>query len=413
MFPNIPVGVKKISDYKNILGDNYIEDLEKKAARLKGLKVLNLSSTAFGGGVSELLYTTVPLMIDMGLDVKWQVIQGDDAFFTVTKNMHNGLQGMDFLLTDHMKNIYENQNKANAELLETDADIIIVHDPQPMAIVKYISEEKRKQAKWIWRPHIDLTQPKKEILEYVSQFIPCYDAAVMTLPEYVKAEMHIERFFQIAPTIDPLSPKNSELSYKSVSEILQRLDIDATKPIMTQVSRFDPWKDPFGVIDTYRLAKKNIPDLQLLMVGSMATDDPEGWHYFEKTARYAGIDPSIRFFSNVTGVGNLEVNAIQRASDVVIQKSKREGFGLVVSEAMWKKKPVVGTKVGGIKLQIRNGKNGFLIETTEQAAEKIVYLLANQEEEKKMGQNAYTYVKENFLTPREIGDWLGVFKDVA
>ncbi len=413
MFPNVPVTIKKISEYKEVVGEKSIESLRQSTAHMKGLKVLNISSTAFGGGVSELLYTTVPLMIDLGIDAGWQVIQGDDAFFTVTKNIHNGLQGMDFLLTEHMKKIYEDQNRTNAELFESDADIVIIHDPQPMSMISYLAKEKRDKAKWIWRPHIDLTQPKEEILEYISQFIPYYDAVVMTLPEYAKPEMQIKRFFQVTPTIDPLSPKNSDLSYEAVSEILQRLNIDDSKPIMTQVSRFDPWKDPFGVIDAYRLAKKEIPELQLLMVGSMATDDPEGWHYFEKTARYAGIDPSIRFFSNVTGVGNVEVNAIQRASDVVIQKSKREGFGLVVSEAMWKKKPVVGTKVGGIKLQIKNGENGFLIETTEQAAEKIVYLLANQEEERKMGLNAYSFIKENFLTTRELADWIGIFKEVA
>lgn len=413
MLPNVPVSAKKISDYEKIVGPAAINELLERSKQLKGLKVLNISSTAFGGGVSELLYTMVPLFNDIGLDVKWQVIEGDDAFFTVTKNIHNGLQGMDFLLTDHMERIYEDRIKENAQMLEPDADIIIVHDPQPIALIDFVDEKKRNSAKWIWRPHIDLTEPKPGVLEFISKYIPDYDAMVVTLPEYVKREMKSRKVFQITPTIDPLSPKNSELSVQSVTEILDRLGIDASKPTLTQVSRFDPWKDPFGVIDAYRLVKKDVPDLQLLMVGSMATDDPEGWHYFEKTARYAGVDPSIRFFSNVTGVGNVEVNAIQRASDVVIQKSKREGFGLVVTEAMWKEKPVVGTKVGGIKYQIKDGENGFLIDTTEEAAEKIKYLLLDQDREKKMGQNAQLYVKNNFLTPRAISDWLETFKDIA
>lgn len=410
MLTNVPLSPRKIEDYVPIVGNQVIEDLRKQASELKGLKILNISSTAFGGGVAELLYTKVPLMNDLGLDVKWQTIGGDIEFFTVTKNLHNGLQGMDFLLTDHMINTYENRNENFAQTLQTDADIIIVHDPQPMAMIKYLSADKRK-AKWIWRAHLDLTQPLEEVLEYVSNLTPLYDGVVMTLADYAKPQMKIKKFYQLPPTIDPLSSKNSDLSPEAVNEVLERLSIDRSKPIMTQVSRFDPWKDPFGVIDTYRLVKQTIPDLQLLMVAAMAVDDPEGWHYFEKTARYAGLDPAIKFFSNVTGVGNVEVNAIQRSSDVVIQKSKREGFGLVVSEAMWKSKPVVGTKVGGIKLQIQDAVNGFLIDTTEEAAEKIKFLLLNQEIDKKMGLNARSFVKENFLTPRALSDWFQIYKE--
>ncbi len=411
MLNSVPISPRKIDEYRLIVGDDMVDELIVKASALKNTKVLNISSTAFGGGVAELLYAKIPLLKNLGIDVGWQVIGGDTSFFTVTKNIHNGLQGMEFLLTDHMKEIYEERNKMNAQALETDADIIVVHDPQPLAMIKYIPESLRKRTKWVWRIHIDLTEPMQEVLDYISEFTPYYDATVITLDRFAKPEMKLNKTYQIPPTIDPLSSKNSFLSREAIKEILERLDIDETKPIMTQVSRFDPWKDPFGVIDTFRLVKKDIPDLQLLMVASMAADDPEGWHYFEKTARYAGLDSSIKLFSNVTGVGNVEVNAIQRISDVVIQKSKREGFGLVVSEAMWKEKPVVGTKVGGIVLQIKNKENGFLIDSTKEAAEKIKFLLQNQDRSREMGKNAHQYVKQNFLTPRSISDWLDIYAE--
>ncbi|TET52708.1 MAG: glycosyltransferase [Actinobacteria bacterium] len=413
MLTSVPFGLRKIEDYSQVVGEQLISELKKKAETLKGLKVLNISSTAFGGGVAELLYTTAPLMVNLGLDVKWQVINGYEDFFTITKNIHNGLQGMDFVLTEQMIKMYEERNKSFAENLEDEADIIIVHDPQPMAMSSFIIPKKRKKAKWIWRAHVDLSSPQQEVVDYVSKFIPYYDAVIVTLPKYSEPFKNINKPYFIAPTIDPLSIKNKDLSKSATEEIIDRLEIDKNRPIMCQVSRFDPWKDPFGVIDTYRLVKKEIKDLQLLMVASMAVDDPEGWHYFEKTARYAGVDPSINFFSNVTGVGNVEVNAIQRASDVVIQKSKREGFGLVVSEAMWKFKPVVGTKVGGITLQIKDSENGFLIETTEEAAKKVKFLIENKEKAKEMGKKAHIYVKDNFLTPRLLNDWLDIFTELS
>ncbi len=411
MLTSVPFGVRKIEDYSQVVREQLISELKKKAEALKGLKVLNISSTAFGGGVAELLYTTAPLMADLGLDVKWQVINGYEDFFTITKNIHNGLQGMDFVLTEQMIKMYEERNESFAKNLEDEADVVIVHDPQPMAMPSFIGSNKRKKAKWIWRAHLDLSSPQQEVVDYVSKFIPYYDAIIVTLPKYAQAFKNVNKLYFVAPTIDPLSIKNKDLSKSATEEILDRLEIDKNRPIMCQVSRFDPWKDPFGVIDTYRLVKKEIKDLQLLMVASMAVDDPEGWHYFEKTARYAGVDPSINFFSNVTGVGNVEVNAIQRASDVVIQKSKREGFGLVVSEAMWKFKPVVGTKVGGIALQIRDSENGFLIKTTEEAVKKVKFLLENKEKAKEMGKKAHVYVKDNFLTPRLLNDWLDIFAE--
>jgi len=411
MLTTVPVGTRKIEEYAKVVDYSIIDSLRRKAEKLKGLKVLNISSTAFGGGVAELLYAKIPLMRDLGLDVTWQVIGGDLPFFTVTKNLHNGLQGMDFLLTDHMIDIYEERNKSNAVSLKAEADIIIIHDPQPLAIIDFV--EKNHSSKWIWRAHIDFSEPQEEVLNYISRFTPLYDGVVMTMANYAKPQMNIRRFYQAAPSIDPLSLKNSDLSGESVREILERLSISKEKPILTQVSRFDPWKDPFGVIDTYRLVKKEVDDLQLVLVASMATDDPEGWHYFEKTARYAGVDPSIIFFSNVTGVGNVEVNAIQRSSDVIIQKSKKEGFGLVVSEAMWKSKPVVGANVGGIKLQIQDSQNGFLIDTTEQAAEKVAFLLKNKQKSSEMGEAAHSYVKENFITPRALSNWLDIFQELV
>lgn len=383
------------------------------ARPLEGKSVTHISSTAQGGGVAELLYTLVPLMQDAGLNVTWNVISADDAFFTVTKNLHNGLQGMEFLWTDKMARIYETTNKNNAEDMSIDSDFIIIHDPQPAALLKYyLDRGQKKTGKWIWRCHIDLTEGIQNIIDYIGQYTKYFDACIFTLKEYEKPALNCKRSFVVHPTIDPLSPKNMDLQESTINEVLNRYGLDPSKPIVTQVARFDPWKDPLGVIDAYRAVKKELPDLQLAMVAGMATDDPEGWHYHEKTVRYAGLDTDIHFLSSVIGVGNIEVNAIQRASDVIILKSKREGFGLVVSEGAWKGKPTVGNKVGGIVLQIEDNKTGFLVDTTEKAAEKILFLLENKERAKEMGNKGKDLVKHNFLSPQNLRNYLNIFHEL-
>jgi len=413
MLNKIPVGHKSIDDYSSIIGFDYIQSLKQKASKINKLKILHLSSTAYGGGVSEMLYTLVPLMKSIGLDVSWQVITGDEEFFITTKNLHNGLQGADFIITDYMVKAYKRRSKENAKLLDTDADVIICHDPQTAAIPYFCDKlDKYKKTAWIWRCHIDLTCPHSSAVDLIKDYVNQFDGTVFSSPNYIKPELKTDNHYIVYPAIDPLSPKNMDISSHTINELLSKVGIKTDKPVLTQVSRFDPWKDPLGVIDVYREVKKDI-DLQLLMVASMASDDPEGWHYFEKTARHAGNDLDIHLLSNVYGVGNLEVNAIQKISDVVIQKSVREGFGLVVSEALWKGKPVVGTNVGGIAVQIVDGDNGFLIENTTEAVQKILWLLSHKQQAIKMGKKGKQYVKQNFISPRNLMDIIDVIIDIA
>lgn len=410
MLTSVPIGVKKLNAYKEIVGKNAISEIRALAAPLKGLKVLHINSTAFGGGVAELLFTLVPLMKNVGLDTDWQVISAPREFFEITKLIHNGLQGMDIPWTTTMAKVYLDKNAENAKALEGQYDIVVIHDPQPAAILHFLKKQRRKVAKkWVWRCHIDLTYSDFEIWQFLKPYVEEFDAAIFTVDRYVKEDLNMDTIAIIPPAIDPFSPKNMPLDNETIRAILNRFSIDPDKPIVTQVARFDPWKDPLGVVDAYRLMKKEVTDLQLLMVASMATDDPEGWHYFEKIARHSGEDFNIYLLSNLQGVGNVEVNAIQRSSDVVLQKSKREGFGLTVAEALWKKKPVVAGYAGGIPLQILNGKNGFLINSVEECAEKTVELLRDKSKANHMGEFGKQRVKEKFISTINLQNYLKLF----
>ncbi|MCL4499671.1 MAG: glycosyltransferase [Actinobacteria bacterium] len=413
MLTTVPIGTKSISQYEEIVGGELINRLKEVAYELANAKILHLSSTAFGGGVAELLYTLVPLTRDLGLDVDWKIIYGSDDFFTCTKLFHNALQGMDLILTKDMVDIYNRQNDYNADMFQGRYDFVMVHDPQPAAILKMLEARGRRSGKWIWRCHIDLTDANMAVWEFLKPYLDIYDAAIFTMPQYVKEDLFVKNVKIVAPTIDPLSPKNMEIELKDVESVLARYSIDPVKPIITQVSRFDPWKDPLGVIDAFRIAKKKIPEIQLLMIASMATDDPEGWHYYEKTSRHAAGDKDIHLLSNFEGVGNLEVNAFQRASDIVVQKSIREGFGLVVSEALWKEKPVIGGNVGGIPIQIIDGRNGYLIDTVDECADRIMTLLTNKNATANMGAAGKEHVRKNFLSPRQLVDYLELFAGLA
>mgnify|MGYP005847209731 CR=1 FL=1 len=413
MLTAVPIGTKSISHYEDIVGGELIERARQLADRLKGSKLLHLSSTAFGGGVAELLYTLVPLSRDLGLGVDWKIIYGSDDFFTTTKLFHNALQGMDLIMTKDMVDIYVHQNDYNAEMFQGEYDFVMVHDPQPAAILRLLEDKGRRRGKWVWRCHIDLTEANRAVWEFLKPYIDAYDAAVFTMPQYVKEDLGVHRVKIVAPTIDPLSPKNMDIEEKDVENVLARYGIDSNRPILVQVSRFDPWKDPLGVIDAYRIVKEKVPEVQLLMIASMATDDPEGWHYYEKTSRHAAGDRDIHLLSNFEGVGNLEVNAFQRSADVVVQKSIREGFGLVVSEALWKGKPVVGGKAGGIPIQIIDGVDGYLIETVEECADRILKLLADGKKREEMGIAGREHVRKNFLSPRQLVDYLELFLELA
>jgi trehalose synthase len=398
-----------LQDYVDIVGEDQIESVRALGEKLKGKSLMNVNSTAFGGGVAELLHNMLPLMRDVGMDVYWEVIKGSFEFFTVTKKIHNALQGMNVQLTKEEMHTYLEYNRMNSESTILDTDIVLVHDPQPAALIQFYPNKKNK---WVWRCHVDLSTPNLAVWEFLAQYISRYDAAMFSAKQYVIPSLTMQTVFIRPPSINPLAEKNRELTDTEIMEVLNRFDIKPDKPIITQVGRFDPFKDPSGVIDVYRLVKKQYPDVQLLLIAGMSTDDPEGWLYLEKTARHAGEDPDIYLLTDLKGVKDFEVNALQRASQVVLQMSTREGFGLTVTEALWKGVPVVGRKVGGIPLQIVDESNGFLIDTVEQAAEKTLYLLKNRDEAKQMGVNAKEYVKNNFLIITHLRDTLSFLNDL-
>ena len=410
MLGSVPTTPKSLEDYRPVIGDERVDEIRALAQRLRGARVLNVNATAFGGGVAEILGTLIPLMNDAGLAADWQVIRGADEFFSVTKAMHNSLQGMYYDWTPEMREIWLSYNRLNADLFDEDWDFVVIHDPQPAAVPTYLHERTGGRAgKWLWRCHIDLTDAQVQVWDFLRPHVAQYDAAIFTLPDYVKEDLEGPAIYCVPPAIDPLSPKNVDLPHETVAGILRRYGVDPERPMVTQISRFDPWKDPLGVIDVYRNLKAEFPALQLVMIASMASDDPEGWDWYERTVRRAGEDWDIHILSNLNGVGNIEVNAFQRAARVVIQKSTREGFGLVVSEALWKGRPVVAGNVGGIPLQIVNGKTGFLVNSADECVEKVGALLRDPGEADRMGAHGVEFVRDNFLTTRYLRDYLNIF----
>ncbi|HJR18499.1 MAG: glycosyltransferase [Actinomycetota bacterium] len=414
MLQQVPTPSKSLGDYAAVVGAEPIARLREIAKPFKGARVLNVNSTAFGGGVAELLYTMVPLMRDLGIEADWQLMQAPDEFFVVTKAMHNALQGGPVPWTPEMRALYQSVSENNAEMFEGDYDFVIIHDSQPAAILHELIEDRGiKPGNWIWRCHIDLTEPYEPVWQFVQPFVEQYDAAIFTLEEFVRPGLKVPHVAIIPPSIDPLSIKNIPMDGGMVDEVMRRYQIDTTRPLVVQVSRFDPWKDPLGVIDAFRIARREYPGLQLALIASMAHDDPEGWEYYTKTEEYRDGDPDIFLLSNLQEVGALGVNAFQRAADVVVQKSIREGFGLVVSEAMWKGRPVIGSDVGGIKLQIIDGETGYLVSDVDACAKRIVDLLADKEHSAEIGYRARVFVKERFLSMRDIEDHLALFAKLS
>ena len=411
MLQQVELGNKVLSDYTTIVGNEVISEIKELAAPLKGARVAHINATAFGGGVAEMLYTLVPLMRDVGLDAEWQVIEGEDEFFNVTKSCHNGLQGMDIPFTAEMQAIWRRYNEMNAARFEGEYDFVVVHDPQPAGMLHYHGRDGGKY--WAWRCHIDTSHPNPTYWDFFAPYISEYEAGIFTMEQYVGPGVSYDNLAIITPTIDPLSPKNAPMAENKAREIVARFGIDASRPLITQVSRFDPWKDPLGVIDAYRIVKEQLPEVQLALVGSMASDDPEGWYYLDKTIRHAGEDFDVHILHNFHGVGGLEVGAFQTVSDVVIQKSTREGFGLVVTEPLWKGKPVVGGNVGGIPLQVIDDKTGFLVSSVEECAEKTLHLLEHPEEAVRMGKAAREHVRRNFLTTRHLADYLRLLNQLS
>ena len=408
MLPTIPVPRISLADYAEDAGEDAVERLIETARPLKGMRMLQINSTAFGGGVSELLQTQIGLLQDLDIEVTWQLLQGSEDFFAVTKAVHNGMQGAQISWTNQMRDTYLERVRANADELETGYDCYWIHDPQPAALLPIIEEQGRRDGKWVWRCHIDTSSPSRDVWDFFAPTVNRYDAAVFTMPEYLGPGIDGPVLAFITPTIDPLSMKNVYVDPDTASAVLRHYGIDRQRPIVLQVSRFDPWKDPLGVIDAYRLVKPRFPEAQLVLVGSMAHDDPEGWEFLRMTQDHAQGDPDIHLLTNLEQVGNLEVNSFQRTATVVLQKSIREGFGLTVSEAMWKRKPVVGGRVGGITLQIEDGVTGYLVDSPDECADRIGGLLGNPSSRRRMGEAARDRVREKFLTLRELEDYLNL-----
>ena len=403
MLQTVDVGVESLNNYRSLVTEEKVEEIRKLAHELNGARILHLNATPYGGGVSELLRSVIPLLRDLGLHVDWKIIFGDEKFFSVTKSFHNALQGAKFILNDELIEVYLSYNSRNAQLLEEQYDYIVVHDPQPLALLHF---KGSGNSKWVWRCHIDTSEPNREVWNFLKPFAEEYDAAIFTMGKFVPPDFQLARISIIPPAIDPLSPKNMPIPASLCRRVISWVGVDLRKPLLTQVSRFDPWKDPLGVIDVYRMVKEDIPDLQLALVGSMALDDPEAWHIYSSISEYAKRDSDAYVFTNLTGVGNIEVNAFQQLSRVVIQKSIREGFGLIVSETLWKSTPVVAGRTGGIPLQLEDGVSGFLCESNEDFAHKISYLFRSEEEAKAMGQRGKERVRDEFLIPRLVADEL-------
>jgi trehalose synthase len=411
LLQEVALGHKTLTDYTHIVGKELTEQIRQLAAPLKGKRVLHVSATAFGGGVSEILYTLVPLMRDVGLDAHWHVIFGKEEFFEATKLLHNSLQGAEETLSQEQWKVFDEINQMNAEGLQGEWDVVIVHDPQPIGLRRGALQKGKH---WIWRCHIDLSTPNPAPIERLLPMIEEYDASVWHMEQYVPNDMgrHRDAVNIIPPAIDPLSPKNMAFSPEDAAFVCRQFGIDVDRPLITQVSRFDPWKDPVGVIDAYRQVTAQVPEVQLAMVGSMATDDPEGLEYFQKTFEYAEGDEDIKILSNLNNVGAIEVNAFQSQSDICLQKSIREGFGLTVTEALWKGRPTVGGNVGGIPLQIEDGISGYLVNSPDECAERCIEILRDPGLGKNLGRQGKEHARRHFLTPRLLRDWLNLFGEL-
>ncbi len=393
----------KIADYEPIVGFNTIEELRLLAGKLQGKVIQNINSTAVGGGVAEILNRMVPLLQELGIDARWDFIKGGENFFNVTKKFHNALHGKSEEITPQMFEIFMDTSQRNIDEVKICGDIVFIHDPQPIALVK--KKTSMPGSKWIWRCHIDVSSPNKQVWDFLTPFIHQYDGTVFSAPGF--SQPLPVRQFLISPSIDPLSDKNKELPQEIIDKVLEKYHISNDKPIITQISRFDYLKDPVGVIEAYRLVKKHI-DCQLIIGGGTATDDPESTGVFAETQEAAGNDADIHILPIPSG-SDVEINALQRASNVIVQKSLREGFGLTVTEALWKAKPVVASSTGGIPLQVKHKHSGLLCHSVSGAAYAIKQLLSSPEYAKRLGENGREHVKQNFLLTRHLKDYMLLF----
>ncbi len=392
----------RLDDYSKFVGDDQIHRIFRQAHNLYGCRIIHINSTYTGGGVAEMLHSLVPLMNDAGLKADWRILRGSPDFFNITKKFHNALQGDSINLSPIKKSIYEQVNEDFSRFAELNHDAVIIHDPQPLPLIRYY----RKEQPWIWRGHIDLSEPNSVLWEYLKSFILRYDLVIVSSKDYQKTDLPVDyRIFM--PAIDPLSPKNVELSDRSIRRYMSKYNIPTDKPIISQISRFDKWKDPLGVLDVFKRVRARV-DCRLVLCGSMASDDPEGIKIYQAVEREVGRMLHKRDVTLLVAENNFLVNMLQRASAVVIQKSLREGFGLTVTEALWKARPVVASSVGGIPLQIQDGENGFLLDPEDNRgfAEAVLQCLRNPERAREVGLKGREFVRENFLITRLILDYL-------
>ncbi|MBS3814315.1 glycosyltransferase [Candidatus Bipolaricaulota bacterium] len=396
---------RKIEDYRDIVGDKVISVLFKESTPLRGKRILNVNSTYMGGGVAEMLWSIVPLMNDLGIEYGWRVIHGTAEFFPITKKWHNALQGEQITVTDHEKNIYTGINQLFSRFTHIKHDVMIVHDPQPLPLISFYP----KRQPWIWRCHIDLSEPNKEAWSYIKKFILRYDNTVFSADKFAQSDLPNDKSL-IAPAIDPLTTKNMEMDESRRKQVLEEHGINLDRPIISQVSRFDKWKDPLGVVEIFKKVKKTV-DAQLVLLGAPASDDPECQQIFrELKSKIKNLD-DVRLINKQS---DLLVNSVQAQSDVVIQKSTREGFGLTVTEALWKGTPVVASDVGGIPLQVIDGETGFLLppDDHEGFARKIVEIIEDDDLGNELGQKGKEHVRNNFLVTRLMLEWIQQIKAI-
>ena len=396
----------RLVDYEAIVGKQNLEELYLLAEKLAGQRIKMVNSTAVGGGVAEILNRLIPLLNDLGIPTQWTVMKGGEDFFEATKRIHNALHGEKLSISPGLKEVFLEVSRENLRYIDLEQDVVVIHDPQPIV---FVEGRDRTRAKWVWRCHIDVSHPYEEVWDFLKGYVDRYDAALFSSPRFSKP-LSIPQFL-FFPSIDPLSDKNRELDSGFIDEVLERFHIPKDKPIVTQISRFDRLKDPIGVIKAYRLAKRHV-DFQLVLAGGGASDDPEGEMVLEEVRGEAGGDPDIHILL-LPPTSSLEINALQRASTLILQKSIKEGFGLTVSEALWKKKPVIGSAVGGIPAQIIPNLTGALVYSIEGTAFQIRYLLTHPEEAKKLGNIGHQYVKEEFLITRKLRRYLLLFHTLS
>ncbi|MFZ0334031.1 MAG: glycosyltransferase [Candidatus Acidiferrales bacterium] len=397
-----PATAPPLDAYAAVVGDSEIGALRVFARQLQNRRVKMVNSTAVGGGVAEILNRLVPLLDELGVSTRWEVLKGGEQFFAVTKGFHNALHGAPYDGRADWFDVFLATNRENLHHLQFDEDFVVIHDPQPVALVEARDGSK---SRWLWRCHIDLSHPSREVWEFLRPFVERYDASIFSSPAFTQG-LKIPQYL-VHPTIDPLADKNRELPPEALREVLERFGIDPRRPILTQISRFDRLKDPVGVIQAYKMVRKHT-DCQLVLAGGGASDDPEGEAVLNEVKEAAGNDPDVHIL-NLPPWSHLEINALQRASTIVIQKSLREGFGLTVSEALWKGKPVVASAVGGIPTQVIHKLTGMLVHSVEGTAYQIRFLLSNPALAKKLGENGREHVKENFLITHNLKRYMLLF----